>query len=253
MRRRIRVIVNADDLGSFPKVDASVFSFMHANKVTSASLIANGGTFPDVIEKVREMKGYSFGVHLNLTSFRPMTASSGLQPLLLDNGEFSPDLGSVASKVQLRDVRIAVYREWRAQVAKVIEAGIPVSHLDSHEHVHTIPFLFFALKKLQAEFKIRKVRIAANEFRQNQSIWKRGMKSAWNFGLRQVYRTRTTQGFSSFEEFFHRAVRGELRYSIYELMVHPGPKMYEEETELLRSDWERQVPYEIQKMNFHQL
>jgi predicted glycoside hydrolase/deacetylase ChbG (UPF0249 family) len=253
VRRRIRVIVNADDLGSFPQVDACVFSFMHANKVTSASLIANGGTFPDVIEKVRGMKDYSFGVHLNLTCFRPLTASSALEPLLLDNGEFSPDLGNVASIVQRRDVRIAVYREWRAQVATVIEAGIPVSHLDSHEHVHTIPFLFFALKRLQAEFKIRKVRISANEFRQTQSLCKRGMKSTWNFGLKYFYRTRTTQGFSSFEDFHHRAIRGQLRYSVYELMVHPGPQMYEEETELLRSDWELRIPYEVHKMNFHEL
>ncbi len=253
MKRRIGVIVNADDLGSFPKIDASIFSFMHANKVTSASLIANGGTFPDVIERVRGMKEFSFGVHLNLTSFRPLAPSSALAPLLLDNGEFSPDLSSVAKKVQRREVRRAVYREWRAQVATVIEAGISVSHLDSHEHVHTIPYLFFALKKLQAEFQIRRVRISANEFRQNKSIWKRGMKSAWNFGLRHFYKTRTTQGFSSFRDFYHRAVRGELGYSVYELMVHPGPEMYESETELLWSDWERQIPYDIQLMNFHDL
>lgn len=253
MNRRIRVIVNADDLGSFPKIDASVFSFMHANKVTSASLIANGGTFPDVIEKVRGMKDCSFGVHLNLTSFRPLTASSALEPLLLDNGEFNPDLSRLPSIVQHREVRIAVYREWRAQVARAIAAGISISHLDSHEHVHTIPFLFFALKRLQAEFQIRRVRISANEFRHNQSLWKRGMKSTWNFGLRHYYKTRTTQGFSSFEDFYHRAIRGELRYSVYELMVHPGPQMYEAETELLRSDWERQVPYDVHLMNFHEL
>ncbi|HET60262.1 MAG TPA: ChbG/HpnK family deacetylase, partial [Chloroflexi bacterium] len=53
----------------------------------------------------------------------------------------------------------AIYNEWELQLEKLYENDIPVSHIDSHNHVHYRYELFFVLKRLQKKFDIARVRI----------------------------------------------------------------------------------------------
>jgi predicted glycoside hydrolase/deacetylase ChbG (UPF0249 family) len=253
VRKQIRIIVNSDDLGAYPNVDAETFALMDAGKVTSATLMANGGTIESAIQEAKRRKGCSFGVHLNLTSFRPLTSSPGMELLLMENGEFSSDLARLARLLRLGRVRDAVYKELKSQIALIVDSGLPVSHLDSHQHVHTMPYFFPVLKKLQMEFHVLKVRLTVNEFFVKRPIVKDVLKSGWNFALRNFCRTETTQGCSVFADFVRLARGGKLRYSLYELITHPGPLSFREETELLWSDWESSVAYDIQRITYNDI
>src|SRR5260370_9216305 len=92
----------------------------------------------------------------------------------------------------------AVYAEWCAQVERLISAGVPLTHLDSHNHVHTLPYLLPVLKAVQRRFGIKKVRLSKNIYRGSDacSLLKRSEKWLYNFAVRTVYATRTTGGFS---------------------------------------------------------
>ena len=48
----------------------------------------------------------------------------------------------------------AVRREWRAQIARVVAAGLTVSHLDSHKHVHMLPPLLDIAGELALAFQV---------------------------------------------------------------------------------------------------
>jgi predicted glycoside hydrolase/deacetylase ChbG (UPF0249 family) len=62
-------------------------------------------------------------------------------------------------QILTRRVRLAeVERELRSQIDKVASAGVRITHLDSHKHIHVVPQLFNVVVKLAREYGIRCIR-----------------------------------------------------------------------------------------------
>jgi len=219
---------------------------MSVGAVTSATIIANAPLADEALAGTVRFPQCSFGVHLNLSEFSPLSPSPGLQPLLNDRGEFDGD--AVRTVRITQKIQRAVYEEWLAQIQRVAASGTNPSHLDSHHHVHTVPGLFPVLKSVQRHFGIRKVRNTKNIYGPTEA-YTHGLlirKRLWSFALRTYYRSFVAAGFTSFREFHDLSVNGELpRWfrrgfsdaTIVELMVHPGNTLFANETEILASGW----------------
>jgi predicted glycoside hydrolase/deacetylase ChbG (UPF0249 family) len=54
--------------------------------------------------------------------------------------------------------RINAHTELRAQIQKILAAGIRPTHLDSHKHTHLLPGVFRAVVRLAKEFSIPYIR-----------------------------------------------------------------------------------------------
>lgn len=182
-----RIIVNADDLGESLAINDEIFSRIESGKITSATILANGEAVADAATRCARFPNASFGVHLNATDGYPLAPTSGLAPILNESGRFDGDkLRRVSINSTLRE---ALYVEWAAQISRLIDAGVPVSHFDGHHHIHTTPGVFRVVKRLQRHFGIRKVRISRNLYsessppRTGSLLWK---KSIWNFALRFI-------------------------------------------------------------------
>jgi predicted glycoside hydrolase/deacetylase ChbG (UPF0249 family) len=253
---RLDLIINADDLGISEENTAATASLMERGRVTSATILANGEDLESAVNVARSLPRCSFGVHLNLTEGPPLTDSSRLSPLLGEDGQFTR---LVFSEPLAGPLLSAVEEEWVAQVEKVRATGLRVTHLDSHEHVHTIPRLFFAFKAVQRRTGIRKARITKNLYDSSSppgSSLVLVKKRAWTFALRHYLRTRTTEGFSDFGSFFRAAKERPLHLRNLEVMVHPaaGDEFgFREEIELLETDWEKELPFQVRLLSFHQL
>jgi len=231
----VRVIINADDLGGSRKVNGAIFQLMAAGCVTSATMLANGEAVEDAAMGAKDFAQCSFGVHLNASEFSPLTTGAGLSPILEPAGCFA---GNALREVRITAaLREALFHEWSAQVARVRSLGIAISHLDSHHHMHTVPGVFPVVKRVQRRFGIRKVRITMNIYPERLVVSRAHLlkKALWNFALRHVYRTVTTDGFTSLEVFLGVANKLGRRYHTVELMTHPGSSSYQPETDLLRS------------------
>ena len=233
------IIVNADDLGRSKKVNDAIFDLMKRKRVTSASLLANGPSVEEAIKRSIDYPNCSFGIHLNLMEFRPLSSGKGLSEITDHEGQFKGNLFNVSISKSLLN---AIYYEWFAQVEKLLLNKVPISHIDSHFHTHTIPKLFLVLKRIQKTFGIRKVRITKNLYSDEQAISSKYLllkKWVWNTALRHFYGTVTTQIFSDFTSFIEILKGGKkLRFRTGELMVHPGMEEFSEETQLLAADWE---------------
>jgi predicted glycoside hydrolase/deacetylase ChbG (UPF0249 family) len=248
------IIINADDLGLSSAVNEAIFDLMERGHVTSSSLLANAPATEEAIVESRHQKDRSFGVHLNLTEFRPLTRSSALSPILDNSGCFAGDsIRSTPITSQLRD---AIFQEWSAQIERLLAMGVTPSHIDSHHHVHTIPGLFFVLKRVQRRFGVRKVRISKNIYptkaQAPRSLLLR--KMLWNAAVRWYYPTITTNGFTSLNDFLDAAHHQQIRYRSVEIMVHPGGSgEYREESELLVKSWRDRLPFQSTLINFSSL
>ena len=250
----LRLVVNADDLGASESVNQSVFDLAAGGTVTSATILTNAPAADGALNALERFPSVSFGVHLNLTEFEPIKRSTRLGPLLDDGGRFSPSaIRSVHIDAELRQ---AIFEEWCAQVGRVLAAGRTPSHFDSHHHVHTIPGLFPVLKRLQRRFGVRRIRLTKNLFGKSSPYTATHLikKAAWNTALRVMYPTRTTDAFTSLEEFKDLFTRQKLARWLWpnrvadttvEVMVHPGNPEFELENRLLLSRWPTEQGFEL--------
>ena len=251
-RTACRVIINADDFGMNDRVNHAICDAMSHGKIASVTILANAPYLNEALKSIRHFPQCSFGVHLNLTEFEPLTAGPGAKLLVDESGHMTRYSTSLFPTPALME---AVYEEWCAQIALLISRGVAISHIDSHNHIHTVPFVFPALKAVQKHFGIRKVRITKNIYSADQpcspalAVKKRG----YNFALRRLYPTRTTDGFSEMSTFCKEANLHRLPHRSVELMVHPGAPNNEAETELLYSDWERTLRFPVVTTNFDRL
>lgn len=233
MKSDLRVVVNADDLGISERVNDSIFEYMGKGLVTSATILANGEAVRGASTQSKLFPQCSIGVHLNLTEFRSLTSSKELAPILDEAGCFIPGM--------IRKVRVdsslarAIYDEWTRQVETAMELGIMISHIDSHQHVHTIPGLFPVVRKLMSKFEIRKVRLSRNVYPEGRrpGVLKRAGKTLFNQTLKYILRAKTTDGFTSLREYAECDARNLAQLASLELMVHPGSDGHDRETALL--------------------
>ncbi|HBZ54561.1 MAG TPA: hypothetical protein DEO88_04070 [Syntrophobacteraceae bacterium] len=246
---KTRIIINADDLGRSAVVNDAIFALMARGLVTSATVMANGPALGDCLRRIGAFPACSFGVHLNITQFQPLTALPALGPILDGNGEFSRE--RLKHALLNIDLKHAIYQEWSAQIQKLRSLGMPISHLDSHHDVHTDPRLFLTLKQVQRSFAIRKVRIATNispdpklRFRKNR---------LWNLALRHCYRTTTTCGLADFSTFLQAANKTGRHHLTVELVVHPGHPRFVPETRSLDGPWAEKLPFPVRLISYADL
>jgi predicted glycoside hydrolase/deacetylase ChbG (UPF0249 family) len=136
-----RLIVNADDLGADMGRNAGIFEAIEAGVVTSVSILANSPALADALHRIRSLdsNAISLGVHCNLSQGNPVT--SGLKRLTGPNGCFRGKKATQQLLVGSADPEIEdeIRTELEAQIAKLLDAGIQLDHLDGHQHIHILP------------------------------------------------------------------------------------------------------------------
>lgn len=249
----VRVIVNADDLGISDEVNKAIFDGMERGVVTSATILANGPALMTAVRDLHRFPRCSFGSHLNLTEFEPLLAASrhSLASIIDERGCFN---GNAIREVTVTPSMLAgIFREWCAQIERLINLGVRPSHLDAHHHVHTIPQMLPVLAAVRQRFRINKVRISRNFYPANAPAPRSLLikKQAYNFALKAVG-FQTTEVFTDLETFTTRCGSTLPSKTKFELMTHPGADNGRE-PELLRSDWRQQVGYPVRLVSYNSL
>ena len=156
-----QLIVNADDLGADEARNAGIFEAILSGAVTSASILPNGPALEQALKIIKGLRSgeVSFGLHVNLSEGRPVCP--GLRLLVGPEGFF---LGKRRAHELLmrRDdtaLDVEILRELRAQIDAAREWGIPIRHLDGHQHVHVFPAVVRAAVAAARENKIPWMRI----------------------------------------------------------------------------------------------
>ena len=244
------VIINADDLGTTAHVNDAIFELMAQKRITSATLMANGPAVEDAVKRSRQIEGCSFGIHLNLTEFEPLTRGSGAKLLTEGDGLLHRSItGAAPTPARMR----AIYEELCSQIERLLSLGVPISHMDSHHHVHTVPYILPLIKVVQHRYGIRKIRLTKNIYTDQEPCSRslRAKKSVYNRVLQAG--SETTEGFAELTSFWDVARRRRIGYRTVELMVHPGAPYAGEETALLQSNWQDALPFPVRLINYNEL
>jgi predicted glycoside hydrolase/deacetylase ChbG (UPF0249 family) len=223
---RKQLVVNADDFGFTPDVNAGIVEAHRDGILTATTLMANGDAFEDAVRLARQTPTLDIGCHLvligghSLVSGKPFPATAAQLVAALATG------------------RIRVYDELAAQMRRIVDAGLHPTHLDTHKHTHLAPPVLEAVARLAEESGARWVRrpfdFPLKALRGGVPRLKRLTSGALGLMRRRFHRVlashgcRTTDHFAGFQITgrFRTAELVELMSAIppgsTELMVHPG-------------------------------
>ncbi len=220
-----KLIVSADDFGLTRGVNEAIVRAYREGIVTSASLIVSGSAFESAVTMAKVNPGLGIGLHLYL----------GNDPV------------TFAKKCFLGKVRDAdLEREIRRQIEMVLNAGVQLTHIDGHKHVHVIPQVTRAISRTAPNYGIRAVRSVAETtpglarmFTSNPRAGRDFMKqflfgkmasAMWKVSRGKVSQARlatsnrfygiTQTGFLDFDVL--TSIIHHLRPGVSELMCHPG-------------------------------
>src|SRR4051812_17447193 len=153
------LVVNGDDFGLTAGVNAGIMDAHRRGILTSASLFANGPETDRAIIIALRTPTLGVGCHLTLVDGVPILPSSRV-PTLAPDGRFRPTWrafigAALAGRIDLREVE----RELEAQVDRLRSAGVALTHLDGHKHVHVYPPVFEIVAELARAAGIPRVRV----------------------------------------------------------------------------------------------
>jgi chitin disaccharide deacetylase len=154
------LIVNADDFGLTDGVSRAVVHAHRAGVVTSTSILAVARSFDFAARQVRDAPALGLGAHLALVGEDPPLLSPREVPTLVDRtGAFPLSWRTVVRRLALRRVDPAdVRREFSAQLDRIAGIGVPITHVDTHQHLHLWPSVGRIVVELAAERGIPAVR-----------------------------------------------------------------------------------------------
>lgn len=232
----MRVILHADDFGYDKDTTAATIELLEVGALSSATIMATMPATEDAMAYATEHPEHSFGVHL--------TYVDGLKPAILDaetsltneKGLFYPSNDVRKKAILLKLKKYEIVEESLAQIEKVRAAGVKISHLDSHGHLHKFPSFLAALPEVKKRSGIQRVRRVQNIFLQKPGLFPTSILNSC-FDWRIAHSCKTTDYFymsaNNMDTGWADAVLKQMdtlpQSAIIEIGVHPGHADTEEE------------------------
>jgi chitin disaccharide deacetylase len=181
-----QLIVNADDFGMTAGVDRAIIETHNSGVVSSATLMATGAAFDDAVAAATSAPNLSVGCHVVLVDGAPVSLPDTIDTLLAirsaEPNKFFSSLSAFAARAMLGGFdQDQLVTEITAQIRKIQNAGLYVTHLDTHKHAHIFPEITTALLRAARICEVRAVRnpfipvkaMKAKQFKGKSSLWKR--------------------------------------------------------------------------------
>ena len=232
----MKVILHADDFGFDKDTTEATIELLEEGSLTSASIMATMPAVDDALDYAAAHKEKSFGVHLTYVDGLKSAYREQESSLLDAKGLFYPsnDVRKKAIKLSLRKQDIV--EESLAQIEIVKKAGIEISHLDSHGHLHKFPSFLLALPEIKMRSGIERVRRVQNVFIHYPRLSPSTILNRC-FDLRISRTCRTTDYFymsaNSMDTEWAESIIDQMNrlpeHAIIEIAVHPGKADTEEE------------------------
>jgi predicted glycoside hydrolase/deacetylase ChbG (UPF0249 family) len=151
------LVIHADDFGETIEITNGIRRGIEAGVLTSTSIMANMPATTYALQRVRPLAGHaSFGVHLNLCEGRPLTRGPSLSG---EAGEFHSKRDLIRRALARTLSLPELESEISAQIALVRDAGVAISHVDGHKHLHQLPVISTAVANVLPRFGIERVRV----------------------------------------------------------------------------------------------
>ena len=241
-----RLIVNADDFGLTDGINRAVRDLHHLGALTSTTLMAAAPRFHEAVEISQQQKSLGVGCHIVLVDGTPVANPAAI-PTLLDatigrgsEPRFRATLGEFVRALYLGRIDSAhIEQEAIAQILRLQQAGVAVTHVDTHKHTHMFPRVLKGVMRAAQACNIRTIRnpfepawsVAATPGAGLVRTWQVRLLATLRHSFWKLIRQReftTTEGCvgvaatGTLNEITLRALLDHLPEGTFELVCHPA-------------------------------
>jgi len=155
-----RLIVNADDFGLSPEVNAGIMRACRDGILRSASLMVAEPAARQAAKMARDDPTLDVGLHAVVCGGRSVLDPSRLGAAVNASGQFRDNPVTAGMRYFFdRSLRTAMTDELRAQVERHLELVGYLNHIDGHLNFHVHPLFADILVDLAFEYKVPCIRL----------------------------------------------------------------------------------------------
>ena len=165
-----KIFVNADDYGISKIVSESILHSIDFGIVNAVSIIPNGFFFKEGVDLLFGRDLSRISIHLNIVEAFPISDASKVELLTGSDGLLYHSPLTLWSKwlkmsrIHKHELENQIRYEFKQQIdvvmdSKISKLGIPVG-IDSHQHIHLLPFVQPIMIDLLSNYQISYLRAA---------------------------------------------------------------------------------------------
>lgn len=163
-----QLIITSDDFGLSPGVNAAVEKAWRDGILTCASIMPGGSAFDEAVEIARRNPGLQVGLHLTLVQGSAVLPSKDIPGLVDAAGNFRDNPVAAGMRYFFdKGLYKQLLREIEAQIRRVKDAGINLTHIDGHLNIHLHPTVFSILGELMPRYGITSFRLSRERLLHN--------------------------------------------------------------------------------------
>jgi len=154
------LIVTADDFGISKEVNEAVEAAHKSGILTATSLMVGEPFAADAVERARALPTLGVGLHVALSRARPVSPLAQIPDLVDRDGLLRSGLvGAGFRFFFLPSVRHQLEVEISAQFEAFAKTGLPLDHVNAHNHLHLHPTVLSLMFKIGRKFDMKSVRL----------------------------------------------------------------------------------------------
>jgi hopanoid biosynthesis associated protein HpnK len=163
-----KLIITSDDFGLSRGVNSAVEKGWREGILTCASIMPGGAAFNEAVKIAGRNPGLQVGLHLTLVQGQAVLPPSQIPDLVNESGCFSDHPVSAGMRYFFdKGLYKQILREIEAQIERVMDAGIRLSHIDGHLNIHLHPTVFGFLSDLMPRYGITSFRLSRERLSHN--------------------------------------------------------------------------------------
>lgn len=251
------LIVNADDFGRHELINLAVEKALNEGCLRSATIMAGGIAFDNAVEVAKKNPSLGVGLHFTLANGFPVLPPSEIPSLVTEDGIFFENYvvflkKYLKGKISAEEIK----SELAAQLEKAKNAGLKLTHFDSHQHLHHIPSIIEICLDLAESSKISAMRVSETKIFDGELdsigkfVGRLGLGSLAKFAAYKARKKnfRTPDHFTGIvageavDENFLSKLLDNLQEGTTEIMLHPGT---DNETLQKYCDWQHDFEGEL--------
>ena len=221
----MKLIVNGDDFGFSKEINSNIIKCHNDGILTSTTLIAYGKGFTEAVALAESHPKLGVGIHLILDGdFKLINTPSSL--IDCRTGYFYK-YSDVVKKITSGSFSHSdLVQEYSCQIEKILDAGVQITHLDHHHHLHRYFPVLKAVMEVSKKYNIQYVRPQRIISLDKMSFYKKVYRELHHFYLKR--KCKSIDGYFGLFSSSKYIMRKKFEYAlasnkkVIELMVHPS-------------------------------
>ena len=155
----MKYLIHADDFGRSKSINRSIYKLIIKKKINSVSLIICQSGYKDALGLIKKIKKkINIRLHLNLTD------GVSIKNLKIYNNTFFKLL--IMPYIPFYRKNMKIIEEEIIEQIKIFKKDLKLKYLsiDSHQHIHIIPWIFNIILKNKDKYNLKYVRIPNENF-----------------------------------------------------------------------------------------